>query len=105
MTSAAAAPRAVPGELAEFLTSHPGGADMPLVHAEDSLATLGEVTAAARALVGQLGFARRSLAGYKTPVAVRFVDDFPRAEIGKVLRRVLVAGFEPGRPAGGTETG
>jgi hypothetical protein len=32
------------------------------------------------------------------------VDDFPRNEIGKVLRRVLVAGFDPGQPADGTET-
>ena len=55
MTSAAAEPRAVPGGLAEFLTSHPGGADMPLVHAEDRSATLGEVSWAARVLAGQLG--------------------------------------------------
>jgi acyl-CoA synthetase (AMP-forming)/AMP-acid ligase II len=37
------------------------------------------------------GFARERLAGYKVPAEIRFVDDFPRNEIGKVLRRELVA--------------
>ena len=42
MTSAAANPGTGPGGLAEFLTGHPGPADMPLVHGEDRSATLGE---------------------------------------------------------------
>jgi acyl-CoA synthetase (AMP-forming)/AMP-acid ligase II len=30
------------------------------------------------------------LTGYKIPVAVHVREDFPRNEVGKVLRRVLV---------------
>jgi long-chain acyl-CoA synthetase len=32
---------------------------------------------------------RATLAGYKVPVEVIVVDDFPRNEIGKILRRSL----------------
>jgi acyl-CoA synthetase (AMP-forming)/AMP-acid ligase II len=102
----------VPQEVEEALRRHPGIADACVAGVPD--ARLGEVPVAwvrLRAGTAEPGepelleFVRKSLAGYKTPVAVRFVDDFPRAEIGKVLRRVLVAGFEPGLPTDGTETG
>jgi len=98
----------VPQEVEEALRRHPGVADACVAGVPD--ARLGEVPVAwvrprAGAAPGEpelLAFARQSLAGYKTPVAVRFVADFPRNEIGKVLRRVLVAEYD--RPAGGTET-
>ena len=48
-------------------------------------------------------FARQSLAAYKVPVAVRLVPDFPRTEIGKVLRRELAAGYKPAALPGGKE--
>jgi long-chain acyl-CoA synthetase len=100
----------VPQEVEEAMRQHPGVADACVAGVPD--ARLGEVPVAwvrprAGAEPGEpelLAFVRQCLAGYKTPVAVRFVDDFPRNEIGKVLRRVLVAGFAPGRPADGRET-
>jgi acyl-CoA synthetase (AMP-forming)/AMP-acid ligase II len=100
----------VPQQVEEALRRHPGVADACVAGVPD--ARLGEVPVAwvrrrPGVRVGEpelLAFARESLAGYKTPVSVRFVDDFPRNEIGKVLRRVLVAGFDPGEPADGTET-
>jgi long-chain acyl-CoA synthetase len=100
----------VPQEVEEALRRHPGVADACVAGVPDP--RLGEVPVAwirprAGAEVGEpelLAFVRESLAGYKTPVAVRFVDDFPRTEIGKVLRRVLVAGYDGGHVPDGTET-
>ena len=100
----------VPQEVEEALRRHPGVADACVAGVPDK--RLGEVPVAwVRARAGArpgeqelLTFVRESLAGYKTPVAVRFVDDFPRTEIGKVLRRVLVADFAAGQPADETET-
>ena len=44
-------------------------------------------------------YLRDRLAPYQVPVAVRIVaGDFPRNEIGKVLRRELAAGYAPRRP-------
>ncbi|SEF57317.1 Acyl-CoA synthetase (AMP-forming)/AMP-acid ligase II [Thermomonospora echinospora] len=90
----------VPHEVEEALRRHPGVADACVAGVPD--ARLGEVPVAwVRPAAGQdpqeaelRAFARRALAGYKVPVAVRRVDDFPRNEIGKVLRRELVAGYE-----------
>jgi long-chain acyl-CoA synthetase len=100
----------VPQEVEEALRRHPEVADACVAGVPD--ARLGEVPVAwVRPRAGArpsepelLTFVRESLAGYKTPVAVRYVTDFPRTEIGKVLRRVLVAGFDPAQPADRTET-
>jgi long-chain acyl-CoA synthetase len=100
----------VPQEVEEALRRHPQVADACVAGVPD--ARLGEVPVAwVRPRAGArpsepelLTFVRESLAGYKTPVAVRYVTDFPRTEIGKVLRRVLVAGFDPAQPADRTET-
>jgi long-chain acyl-CoA synthetase len=100
----------VPQELEEVLRRHPGVADACVAGVPD--ARLGEVPVAwvrprAGAEPGEpelIAFVRESLAGYKAPVAVRFVDEFPRNEIGKVLRRVLAAGFDPDGTESGTLT-
>jgi len=100
----------VPQEVEEALRRHPGVADACVAGVPDE--RLGEVPVAwvrprDGALLSEpelLTFVRENLAGYKTPVAVRFVADFPRTEIGKVLRRELVADFAAGQPADETET-
>jgi acyl-CoA synthetase (AMP-forming)/AMP-acid ligase II len=89
----------VPQEVEEVLRLHPHVADACVAGVPDE--RLGEVPVAwVRAAAGARpdpdalrGFARDRLAGYKVPVAVRFVDDFPRTEIGKILRRELVAAY------------
>lgn len=88
----------VPQEVEEVLRSHPQVADACVAGVPDE--RLGEVPVAwiqpveggAPAETELRAFARESLAGYKVPVTVHLVNDFPRTEIGKVLRRELVAG-------------
>ncbi|WP_106401709.1 class I adenylate-forming enzyme family protein [Actinocorallia populi] len=99
----------VPQEVEAALRRHPAVADACVAGVPD--ARLGEAPVAwVRPVAGErpeeaelLSFLRRDLAGYKVPVAVRFVADFPRTEIGKVLRRELVAGFDRS-PEGSEET-
>jgi long-chain acyl-CoA synthetase len=89
----------VPQEVEEALRRHPYVADACVAGVPDL--RLGEVpvawvrTAAGTRLdEGELRtFVRGSLAGYKVPVAVRFLDDFPRTEIGKVRRGDLVESY------------
>lgn len=94
----------VPQEVEAELRRHPAVADACVAGVPD--ARLGEVPVAwVRVAAGEerpeeaalLAFLREGLAGYKVPVAVRFVADFPRTEIGKVLRRELVASFDGSR--------
>lgn len=92
--------KVVPQEVEEVLRRHPDVADACVAGVPD--ARLGEVpvawirpAAGAAPTQAELQeFARRSLAGYKVPVAVRLIQELPRNEIGKVLRRELVAGYE-----------
>jgi fatty-acyl-CoA synthase len=42
-------------------------------------------------------FARASLAGYKSPKEVRFIDAIPRSAVGKLLRRAIRDPFWAGR--------
>jgi acyl-CoA synthetase (AMP-forming)/AMP-acid ligase II len=90
----------VPQEVEEVLRRHPEVADACVGGVPDE--RLGEVPVAwIQPIAGQtppqeadlLAFARESLTGYKVPVAAVVVDGFPRTEIGKVLRRELVAGY------------
>ena len=39
---------------------------------------------------------REHLVPYKVPAAFRWIDELPRSEVGKVLRRDLVAGYTGG---------
>jgi long-chain acyl-CoA synthetase len=92
--------KVLPQEVEEVLRAHPQIADACVAGVPDE--RLGEVPVAwiqpvsgTRPDERQIrAFARRSLAGYKMPVVIRLVEDFPRNEIGKVLRRELVAGWE-----------
>jgi long-chain acyl-CoA synthetase len=92
--------KVLPQEVEEVLRGHPQVADACVAGVPDD--RLGEVPVAwIRPVPGERpaaaalrAFARESLAGYKVPAAVLFVADFPRNEIGKVLRRQLVAGWE-----------
>lgn len=92
--------KVVPQEVEEVLRRHPGVADACVAGVPDP--RLGEVpvawirpaAGAAPAQAELQAFARQSLAGYKVPVAVRLIQELPRNEIGKVLRRELVAGYE-----------
>jgi acyl-CoA synthetase (AMP-forming)/AMP-acid ligase II len=92
--------KVVPQEVEEVLRRHPGVADACVAGVPDP--RLGEVPVAwIRPAAGAApeqaelqAFVRRSLAGYKVPVAVRLIQELPRNEIGKVLRRELVAGYE-----------
>ena len=90
----------VPQEVEEVLRSHPQVADACVAGVPDErlgevpVAWVQPVKGAAPAEPELLAFARESLAGYKVPVAVRLVEDFPRTEVGKVLRRELVAGYD-----------
>jgi long-chain acyl-CoA synthetase len=103
--------KVVPQEVEEVLRRHPGVADACVAGVPDP--RLGEVpvawirpaAGAAPAQAELQEFARRSLAGYKVPVAVRLIQELPRNEIGKVLRRELVAGYETAvaGDAGGAE--
>jgi long-chain acyl-CoA synthetase len=100
--------KVVPQEVEEVLRHHPDVADACVAGVSDP--RLGEVpvawirpAAGAEPAQAELAeFARRSLAGYKVPVAFRLIQELPRNEIGKVLRRELVAGFEA-TAAGGVE--
>jgi long-chain acyl-CoA synthetase len=92
--------KVVPQEVEEVLRRHPRVADACVAGVPDP--RLGEVpvawirpAAGAAPTQAELQeFVRRSLAGYKVPVAVRLIRELPRNEIGKVLRRELVAGYE-----------
>lgn len=46
----------------------------------------------ANELIGDLS---GRLASFKLPRSIEFVEDFPRLPSGKVLKRQLLAGFEP----------
>jgi acyl-coenzyme A synthetase/AMP-(fatty) acid ligase len=92
-----------PDQVEEVLRLHPGVVDVAVVGAVD--ARLGEVPVAF--VVGDVveaelaALCREHLLPYKVPVAFRVVDDLPRTEVGKVLRRQLVADLAAGREEGG----
>lgn len=88
-----------PREVEEVLFTHPAVADVAVVGAPDE--QWGErlvavvVTRGAPPAAGELvEHARASLAGYKVPREVRFVDALPRSTAGKVLKRELRASPE-----------
>jgi long-chain acyl-CoA synthetase len=91
--------KVMPQEIEDVLRALPGVADACVAAVPDT--RLGEVPMAwVRAVPGHqvnpqavLAGAREVLSGYKLPVDVEVVEDFPRNEIGKVLRKDLVAAW------------
>jgi len=85
-----------PEAVEEVLRLHPSVRDAAVVGVPDD--RLGEVPVAF--VVGDevdaavlVDHCREHLVAYKVPVDVRWVDDLPRSEVGKVLRRQLVAAY------------
>lgn len=91
--------KVIPQEVEDALRTHPAVADAVVAGVPDD--RLGEVPFAWLILAeghtvtwDQLGAdLRQRVAAYKIPVAAAFVTEFPRSEIGKVLRRELVSAW------------
>jgi long-chain acyl-CoA synthetase len=84
-----------PLEVETALLDHPAIDDVAIVgipHADSGERPMAFVVrAAGSALAAEdvVDFAQRSLAKYKAPVRVEFIDALPRSSTGKVLRREL----------------
>jgi acyl-coenzyme A synthetase/AMP-(fatty) acid ligase len=91
-----------PEQVEEVLRLSPGVRDVAVVGVPDE--RLGEVPVAfvvGSAPDGELErLCRHHLVAYKVPVAFRHVDALPRSEVGKVLRRELVARWAAPGPVG-----
>jgi acyl-CoA synthetase (AMP-forming)/AMP-acid ligase II/alkylation response protein AidB-like acyl-CoA dehydrogenase len=90
--------KVVPGQVEEVLRDAPGVRDAAVAGAPDT--RLGEVPVAF--FVGDAdpaaleSWCRDQLIAYKVPAAFHRVDALPRSEVGKVLRRDLLATLEAG---------
>ncbi|GAA2779023.1 acyl-CoA synthetase [Saccharopolyspora taberi] len=80
-------------EVEDALYAHPAVAEVAVVAVPDPKwveAVAAVVVAKADVTEDELvAHARRSLAGFKVPKRIRFVDDLPRNSSGKLLKRVL----------------
>jgi acyl-CoA synthetase (AMP-forming)/AMP-acid ligase II len=89
-----------PAEIEEALLRHPDIAQVAVVGVPDDEwgQRIGAVVVlrpgAALDAAGVQDFARSSLRSSKTPEVVRFADDLPHTETGKLLRRVVQADLE-----------
>lgn len=82
-----------PREVEDALSTHPGVRECAVVGAPDEH-WVEAVTAFVVRLDGVtevelIEHCRGTLAGYKVPKSVRFVDEIPKSPVGKVLRRAL----------------
>jgi acyl-CoA synthetase (AMP-forming)/AMP-acid ligase II len=95
-----------PSEVEQVLAGHPDVREVAVIGLPDAkwgeavtavVVSRGGATPTAAALAD---FARRDLAGYKVPRAVRFVrdDEMPRTATGKILHRVLRDRFSGAAP-------
>jgi long-chain acyl-CoA synthetase len=83
-----------PNEVEDVLSHHPGVAEaavigQPSEHSGESVLAVvvkKDPSLTAEALIA---YARKELAGYKSPKSVVFVDSLPKSNVGKVLRREL----------------
>jgi acyl-CoA synthetase (AMP-forming)/AMP-acid ligase II len=92
-----------PDSVEEVLRLHPAVHDASVVGVPDD--RLGEVPVAF--VVGSAvedaeldRHCRQYLVAYKIPVAYRLIDELPRSEVGKVLRRELVERWNSGTAEG-----
>ena len=83
-----------PSEVEEVLRGLPGIEDLAVVGVaatgdtgEEVVVAIVPVPGATVDLDGVRGYARERLAGYKVPRRVVIMDDLPRSQIGKVIRR------------------
>jgi fatty-acyl-CoA synthase len=91
-----------PREVEDALAAHPAVAQVAVVGLPDDI--WGEAVTAFAVLrdgaeAGEadlIAYAHRSLAGYKAPKSVRFVDSIPLSAVGKPLRRALREPFWAG---------
>ncbi|HYE43213.1 MAG TPA: fatty acid--CoA ligase, partial [Caulobacteraceae bacterium] len=92
-----------PREVEDVLSAHPAVREVAVVGLPDdrwgeqvtAFVALRPDTAATEAEL--CAFAREGLADYKSPKAVRFVDEIPKSAVGKPLRRALRDPFWVGR--------
>jgi fatty-acyl-CoA synthase len=92
-----------PREVEDVLAAHPAVREVVVVGLPDDkwgeavtgFVVLREgVTASADDLIA---FARQSLAGYKAPKDIRFINEVPKSAVGKLLRRAVRDPFWTGR--------
>jgi len=87
-----------PGEVEDVLARHPMVAGVAVVGVPDEewgqrVVAFLEVRGAEQPTAEELeAWARRSLAGFKVPASFVFVDELPRTDTGKVIRRRLQHG-------------
>ena len=92
-----------PKEVEDALTAHSDVREAAVVGLPDDKwgeAVTGFVVLREPGLVSEqdlIGFVRDRLAAYKTPKAIRFVDDIPKSAVGKPMRRLLREPFWAGR--------
>lgn len=90
-----------PREVEDVMAAHPAVREVAVVGLPDD--RWGEAVTAFVAVrepvteAALVAFARERLADYKTPKAVRFVDEIPKSAVGKPLRRALREPFWEGR--------
>jgi long-chain acyl-CoA synthetase len=89
-----------PAEIERVLAAHPAVAMVAAGPVPDpvkgELACAYVVLAAGKSATEEelISFARQSLAAYKRPRLVRFVDDLPKTSTGKIMRRALIKQFQ-----------
>jgi long-chain acyl-CoA synthetase len=91
--------KVVPAEVESILMEHPGVSEAVVAGAPHD--RLGEVPVAWVRVDGDAiddqelkQFVKSRLAAYKVPIAIHFVDAFPRTETGKVRKQLLVDGLD-----------
>ena len=92
-----------PREVEDVLAAHPAVREVVVVGLPDEKwgeAVTGFVVlrdGATASVEDLIAFARDSLAGYKVPKEIRFIDEVPKSAVGKLLRRAVRDPFWAGR--------